>query len=115
MAARRKKALAMKRAMPKIKRAKARNAMRPATREEIIKAAYIQAKKKLELKITKGIPKSQLSIKGKEKVEKIIRSKKSAIERIAKKLIPLVKAAKKKALLKKKGKEAEDSSPNLDK
>ena len=84
--ARLKRAQAMKRMSKKI-------AMKKASPEKLKLRARKLARKVLINKLTKGRPYQGLSIAEKEKIEQKMKAKKAAIEKIAKKLLPKVKAA----------------------
>jgi len=72
--------------------------------EKIKKTAMKQARDLLAKKILKDRSKADLSISGKEALEKKLNKKTAVIKRIAKKLIPKIKKAETERLAKKKEK-----------
>ena len=72
--------------------------------EKIKKTAMKQARDLLAKKILKDRSKADLSISGKEALEKKLNKKKAIIKKIAKKLIPKIKQAEAERLKKKKEK-----------
>ena len=72
--------------------------------EKIKKTAMKQARDLLAKKILKDKSKADLSISGKENLEKKLNKKKPLIKKIAKKLLPKIKKAETERLAKKKEK-----------
>ena len=72
--------------------------------EKIKKTAMKQARDLLAKKILKDKSKADLSISGKENLEKKLDKKKAVIKKIAKKLLPKIKKAESERLAKKKEK-----------
>ena len=72
--------------------------------EKIKKTAMKQARDLLAKKILKDKSKADLSISGKENLEKKLNKKKAVIKKIAKKLIPKIKQAEAERLKKQKEK-----------
>lgn len=75
-----------------------------ASPEKIKKRAMKKARDVLAKKILKDRSKADLSISGKEGLEKKLNSKKAVIKKIAKKLLPQIKKAETERLAKKKEK-----------
>jgi nicotinic acid mononucleotide adenylyltransferase len=95
-AARLAKGRAMKRAAPKIARARALAAKKTASPEKIKGRAKQQAIKKIKAKFAKGKSYAKMSPQEKEMVDKkVAKVSKSKIDQIARKLIPKVKADEK--------------------
>ena len=70
--------------------------------EKIKKTAMKQARDMLAKNMLKGKSKADLSVSGKENLEKKLNKKTAVIKRIAKKLIPKIKKAETERLAKKK-------------
>jgi hypothetical protein len=92
-AQRAKRARAMKLAAPKIKRGREKAARKTATTEVLMKRATKAARSAVEKKILAGKSKADLTFSGREALEKKVEKKKSAIQKIAKKLLPKMKKA----------------------
>ena len=85
----------------KIALGRKRAARKVASMDVLKKRAVKAARKKVALKLTKGIPPSELSMARKIDIEKKLEKKKGKIQKIAKKLLP---AIRKKELAKKQKK-----------
>ena len=88
----------MKKLASKIARKKAISAKKMASSDTLKKRSEKAARTLIMKKVTKGIDKSELSIAQKEKIEKIMKKKKAAISKLAKKLFPKVKAKEKERM-----------------
>ena len=104
IAQRNKKSRLMKAKGKIIARKRAISMKKKKTPEKIKKTAQKQARDMLAKKILKDRSKADLSISGKENLEKKLDKKKVLIKRIAKKLIPKIKKAESERLKKKKEK-----------
>ena len=103
VAQRMKKSRMMKAKGKIIARKRAISMKKKKTPEKIKKTAQKQARDLLAKKLLKDKSKADLSISGKENLEKKLNKKKTLIKRIAKKLIPKIKKAETDRLKKKKG------------
>jgi hypothetical protein len=90
----------MKKLAPKIKIAKAKAAKKVASMDVLKKRARLAARNKIVKKLTKDIPKAELSFARRAEIEKKVAKKAGAIEKIAKKLLPQIR---KKEMSKKRG------------
>jgi hypothetical protein len=90
----------MKKLAPKIKIAKAKAAKKVASMDVLKKRARLAARNKLIKKLTKDVPKADLSFARRAEIEKKVAKKAGAIEKIAKKLLPQIR---KKEMSKKRG------------
>ena len=90
----------MKKLAPKIKIAKAKAAKKVASMDVLKKRAKLAARNKIVKKLTKDIPKAELSYARRAEIEKKVSKKAGAIEKIAKKLLPQIR---KKEMAKKRG------------
>lgn len=90
----------MKKLAPKIKIAKAKAAKKVASMDVLKKRAKLAARNKIIKKLTKDIPKAELSFARRAEIEKKVAKKAGAIEKIAKKLLPQIR---KKEMAKKRG------------
>ena len=102
--ARKKMARIMKMKGKMIARKREISMKKKASPEKILKRAQKQARDIFAQKILKGKSKADLSISGKENLEKKLDKKKVLIKRIAKKLIPKIKKAESERLKKRKEK-----------
>jgi hypothetical protein len=95
MAQRLKKARDFKRNRAKIALGKKRAARRVASKEVLQKRARRAARNKILLKITKDIPRGELTIARKAEIEKRLDKPemKTRIDRLAKKMFPLIRKA----------------------
>lgn len=98
---RQKRARLMKRLAPKIKMGRKKAAKKIASPEKLKKRALKQAREILLKKLTKGTSKGELSFARRQDIEKRLEKKKAAIQKIAKKIFPKIRAAE---LEKKRGK-----------
>ena len=103
-ATRMKMSMKMKAKGKMIARKRAISMKKKASPEKILKRATKQARDLLTKKILKDRSKADLSISGKENLEKKLNQKKAIIKKIAKKLIPKIKKAETDRLAKKKEK-----------
>lgn len=87
----------------KIALGKKKAATKLASPEKLKKKAQKQARDMLAKKMLKDKDKSELSFAGRQDLEKKLDKKKGAISKLAKKLLPQVKAADKAKLAAKKG------------
>ena len=104
IAQRKKKSRIMKAKGKIIARKRKISMKKKASPEKILKRAQKQARDMLAKKILKDRSKADLSISGKENLEKKLDKKKVLIKRIAKKLIPKIKKAESERLKKRKEK-----------
>ena len=95
-----KQARTMKRMAKKIARAKQRAAKKMASPEKLKTRALKQAREKLFMKMSKGKSKNELGIQQRMAVDKKLEKKSAAIKKLAKKMLPQVKAAEKERLKK---------------
>jgi len=95
-----KKARQMKKLAPKIALGRKRAAKKIANIETLKKRAKKQARNVVLKKLTKDIPKDELSFARRQELEKKLDQKKGVVDRIAKKLLPQVR---KQELERKKG------------
>ena len=102
IAQRKKKSRLMKAKGKIIARKRAISMKKKKTPEKLKKTAQKQARDMLAKKILKDRSKADLSISGKENLEKKLDKKKAVIKRIAKKLIPKIKKAEAERMAKKK-------------
>lgn len=93
-----KKGQLMKRLSKKIAMKKKISAKKMASPAKLKERAHKAARTLLLKKLTKGRDKSELSVGEKEKFEKALSKKKGAINKIAKKLLPKIKAQEKARL-----------------
>lgn len=93
MQQRRKMALAMRRNKAKMKMARKRASMRVASLEKLKKRARKKAREFLLKRISKDIPKSELTYAKRQELEKRLDKMKGAIDRIAAKLLPKIRKA----------------------
>lgn len=93
MAQRRKKALQMKKYKSRMKIGRERAERRTANMEVLKKRAMKKARDVLVKKLTKDVPKSELDFSRRQQIEKRLDKMKPAIQRIAKKLIPVLRKA----------------------
>ena len=102
--------MARKRSMAKNKAkmalGRARAAKKVASMEVLKKRAVKAARTKIALKMTKGVPLSQVPISKKIEIEKKLEKKKGKINKVAKKLLPDIK--KKEAAKLQKNKKKSD-------
>ena len=101
-ATRMKMSMKMKAKSGMIARKRAISMKKRASPEKILKRATKQARDLLTKKILKDRSKADLSISGKENLEKKLNQKKAIIKKIAKKLIPKIKKAEAARLAKQK-------------
>lgn len=99
-AARLKKSRQMKKMKSKIALGRKRAARRIASKEVLMKRARKAARKLFMNKITKNIPKSELSFARRQEIEKRLDKLKPKIDKMAKKLLPKVR---KKEMARKRG------------
>ena len=78
---------------------------RKASPEKLKKRAMKKARDIIAKKILKDISKSDLSIAGRETLEKKLAKKKAVIAKIAKKILPKIRSAENERLAKKRGNE----------
>jgi len=97
-----KMSMKMKAKSKMIARKRAISMKKRASPEKILKRATKQARDLLTKKILKDRSKADLSISGKESLEKKLNQKKAIIKKIAKKLIPKIKKAEAARLAKQK-------------
>ena len=97
---RQKAKMRMKKLAPRIKIAKAKAAKKVASMDVLKKRAKLAARNKIVKKLTKDIPKAELSYARRAEIEKKVAKKAGAIEKIAKKLLPQIR---KKEMAKKRG------------
>ena len=97
---RQKAKMRMKKLAPRIKIAKAKAAKKVASMDVLKKRARLAARNKIVKKLTKDIPKAELSYARRAEIEKKVAKKAGAIEKIAKKLLPQIR---KKEMAKKRG------------
>ena len=102
-AQRQKMKMAMRKNKAKIKLGQKKAAKKLASKEKLQKRAEKQARNILVKKITKDKDKAELSYAARANIEKQLDKKKAAIKRIAKKLLPKVKAADRAKLKTNKG------------
>ena len=102
-AARIKKAALMKRLAPKMAKKRAIKAKRMKTGKELKVKAQKAAVNVIKAKLTKGQDMKALGIGAKERLEKMVKKKASVIKKIAKKLMPKIKAQEKDRLAKLRG------------
>jgi hypothetical protein len=95
----------MKKLAPKIALGRKRAAKKIANIETLKKRAKKQARNVVLKKLTKDIPKDELSFARRQELEKKLDQKKGVVDRIAKKLLPQVR---KQELERKKGKSSDD-------
>ena len=88
-AARRKRGIMMKKLSKKIQKAKAKNLLKKAPTEVLMKRAEKQARENMKKKLAKG--RTDLSPGEKEAIEAKVDKKKGAIKKGAKKLLPILK------------------------
>ena len=100
--ARVKMAMRMKSKGKQMARKRAITMKKKATPEKLKSRAYKKARSILMKKMLKDRDKSDLSISGKEALEKKLDKKKAVIAKIAKKILPQVKSAEAERLKKKK-------------
>tara|TARA_R110000824_G_scaffold349648_1_gene536522 strand:+ start:712 stop:1092 length:381 start_codon:yes stop_codon:yes gene_type:complete len=91
ISARRRKAMALRRAAPKIKRGRERAKRKMASREVLLKRATKQARMFLFKKLSKGKSPPDVSFAQRKAIEDKLRAKSAVIARISKKLFPKVK------------------------
>lgn len=91
MASRRKLARSLKRNKAKIARGRKKAARRIASKEVLMKRARKQARKQIAQKFTKDTPKDELTFARKKEIEKRLDKMKPRIDRMAKKLLPVVR------------------------
>ena len=103
-AARMKKSRLMKMKGKMIARKREISMKKKASPEKIKKRAMKKARDVLAKKILKDRSKADLSISGKENLEKKLNKKKALIKKIAKKMLPKIKQAENERLAKKKEK-----------
>lgn len=101
-AQRAKRARTMKRIAPKIARARKRAMKRRAGKEKLMQRAIKAARKMVEKKLLAGKDKADLAFAQRSALEKKVAKKKSAIQRIAKRLLPKIKKAETERLSNKK-------------
>ncbi len=104
-AARMKMSRVMKQKAKQIAKKKAISLKRKASPEKLKLRSVKKAREILMKKILKDKSKSDLSIAGRETLEKKLASKKAVIAKIAKKLLPKVKKAETERLAKLRGKD----------
>ena len=104
IAQRMKKSRMMKAKGKIIARKRAISMKKKKTPEKLKKTAQKQARDMLAKKILKDKKKADLSISGKENLEKKLNKKKALIKKIAKKMLPKIKQAENERLAKKKEK-----------
>lgn len=88
-----KRAKLMKRLAPKIALGKKKAAKKIASPDKLKARANKQARNLLMKKLTKDIPKAELSFARRQEIEKKLEKKKAVIAKIAKKLFPKVRKA----------------------
>ena len=103
-AARAKKSRLMKMKGKMIAKKREISMKRKASPEKIKKRAMKKARDIIAKKLLKDRSKADLSISGKENLEKKLNAKKALIKKIAKKLLPKIKQAETERLAKKKEK-----------
>ena len=103
--ARMKKSRTMKAKSGQIARKRKISMKRKANPEKLKLRAIKKAREIITKKILKDRSKSDLSLSGKEALEKKLSKKKSVIQRIAKKLLPKVKQAEAERIAKLRGKD----------
>lgn len=94
-AARRKLARAMKKNKAKIAVGRKRAARKFASSEKLKKRAQKQARMQFFKKLTKNIPKAELSFARRQEIEKRLDKMKPKIDKVAKKLLPKVRQMEK--------------------
>ena len=104
-AARMKKSRAMKQKSKQIAKKRAISMKRKADPAKLKSRAMKKARDILTKKILKNKDKSDLSIAGKETLEKKLAKKKAVIAKIAKKILPKIRSAENERLAKKRGNE----------
>ena len=95
-----KQSMLMKRQAKKIARAKERSAKKMASPEKLKSRALKNAREKLFMKLSKGKSKNELDLQQRMAVDKKLEKKGAAIKKLAKKMLPQVKAAEKERLKK---------------
>lgn len=100
MTARRKLAISLKKNKAKIAMGRKRAEKKVASQEVLMKRAKKQARNMFFKKITKDIPKDELSFARKQEIEKRLDKLSPKIEKLARKILPKVRA---KELEKKRG------------
>ena len=100
ISARRKRAMALRRAAPKIKRGRERAKRKMASREVLLKRATKQARMVLFKKLSKGKRPPDVSFAQRKAIEDKLRAKSAVIARISKKLFPKIKKAESERLKK---------------
>lgn len=105
MAARRKLARSIRKNKAKIARGRKKAERRIADQETLMKRARKQARNTILKKITKDVPRDELSIARKQEIEKRLDKMKPKIDKLARKMLPKVR---KKELEKKRGGKKDD-------
>jgi thiamine kinase-like enzyme len=100
-----KKARQMKKLAPKIALGRKRAARKMANMETLKKRAKKQARNMIAKKLTKGVSKGDLNMARRMEIEKRLDKMKPKIDKLAKKLLPIVR---KQELARKKGKGKEE-------
>ena len=90
---RQKRAKLMKKLAPRIALGRKKAAKKIASPDKLKSRAVKQARNLLLKKLTKDIPKAELSFARRQEIEKKLEKKKAVIQKIAKKLFPKVRAA----------------------
>lgn len=98
------KKMAMKKNKAKIKIGKKKAMKRAANPEKLKKMALKKARDIIAKKLVKGKDKKDMGMSGKRSLEKKLDKKKSAIKKLAKKILPKVKKANREKVQKNKGK-----------
>lgn len=101
-AQRAKRGRTMKRLAPKVARARKRAMKRRAGKEKLMQRATKAARKIIEKKLLAGKNKADLAFAQRSALEKKVAKKKSAIQRIAKRLLPKIKKKETERLSNKK-------------
>lgn len=83
----------MKRMKTRIEVGREKAARRMASQDKLQTRARRAARKKLFQKLTKGIPKSELTFQRRQEIEKRLDKMKSRIDRIAQKMLPAARKA----------------------